>query len=153
MSYEKDVKITFYNMEDGEEVSDEYSEFLMINRDGEVFELVHNGRGDYNPSYEGDWVGYKMESRAKDDEYEAKNKELLEELKYLKKVNNDLVWQRDTDEEHEAKAESYTKLVSQINAMDAIVATNYDKDMTDTNLHLLMLGAEVKRFFESGESE
>ena len=88
---------------------------------------------------------------AKADEYEAKNKELLEELKYLRKVNNDLVWQRDTDEEHEAKAESYTKLVSQINAMNAIVATNYDKDMTDTNLHLLMLGAEVKRFFESGE--
>ena len=49
------------------------------------------------------------------------------------------------------KAESYTKLVSQISAVDAIVATNYDKDMTDTNLHLLMLGAEVKRFFESGE--
>ena len=70
----KDVKITFYNMEYGEEVSDEYSEFLMINRDGEVFELVHNGRGDYNPSYEGDWVGYKMESRAKADEYEAKAK-------------------------------------------------------------------------------
>ena len=41
---------------------------------------------------------------AKADEYEAKNKELLEELKYLKKVNDDLVWQRDTDEEHEAKA-------------------------------------------------
>ena len=54
-------------------------------------------------------------------------------------------------DEYEAKAESYTKLVSQISAMDAIVATNYDKDMTDTNLHLLMLGAEVKRFFESGE--
>ena len=92
---------------------------------------------------------YSQASKA--DEYEAKNKELLEELKYLRKVNNDLVWQRDTDEEHEAKAESYTKLVSQINAMNAIVATNYDKDMTDTNLHLLMLGAEVKRFFESGE--
>ena len=54
-------------------------------------------------------------------------------------------------DEYEAKAESYTKLASQISAMDAIVATNYDKDMTDTNLHLLMLGAEVKRFFESGE--
>ena len=54
-------------------------------------------------------------------------------------------------DEYEAKAESYTKLVSQISAIDAIVATNYDKDMTDTNLHLLMLGAEVKRFFESGE--
>ena len=40
----------------------------------------------------------------KANEYEAKNKELLEELKYLKKVNDDLVWQRDTDEEHEAKA-------------------------------------------------
>ena len=54
-------------------------------------------------------------------------------------------------DEYEAKVESYTKLASQISAMDAIVATNYDKDMTDTNLHLLMLGAEVKRFFESGE--
>ena len=54
-------------------------------------------------------------------------------------------------DEYESKAESYTKLASQISAMDAIVATNYDKDMTDTNLHLLMLGAEVKRFFESGE--
>lgn len=90
---------------------------------------------------------------AKADEYEAKNKELLEELQYLRKVNDDLVWQRDTDEEHEAKAESYTKLVSQISMVDEIVASNYDKDMTDTNLHLLMLGAEVKKFFESGESE
>ena len=44
---------------------------------------------------------------AKADEYEAKNKELLEELKYLKKVNDDLVWQRDTDEEHESKAKAY----------------------------------------------
>ena len=41
------------------------------------------------------------------DEYEAKNKKLLEELKYLNKVNDDLVWQRDTDEEHEAKAKAY----------------------------------------------
>ena len=46
---------------------------------------------------------------AKADEYEAKNKELLEELKYLRKVNNDLVWQRDTDEEHEAKAKAWDK--------------------------------------------
>ena len=45
----------------------------------------------------------------KADEYEAKNKELLEELKYLRKVNNDLVWQRDTDEEHEAKAKAWDK--------------------------------------------
>ena len=44
---------------------------------------------------------------AKADEYEAENKELLEELNYLKTVNNDLVWQRDTDEEHEAKAKAY----------------------------------------------
>ena len=43
----------------------------------------------------------------KANEYEAKNKELLEELKYLKKVNDDLVWQRDTDEEHEAKAKAF----------------------------------------------
>ena len=39
--------------------------------------------------------------------YKAENKELLEELNYLKTVNNDLVWQRDTDEEHEAKAKAY----------------------------------------------
>ena len=44
---------------------------------------------------------------AKADEYEAENKELLEELNYLKTVNNDLVWQRDTDEEHEAKAKAH----------------------------------------------
>ena len=43
------------------------------------------------------------------DEYEAENKELLEELNYLKTVNNDLVWQRDTDEEHEAKAKAWDK--------------------------------------------
>ena len=43
----------------------------------------------------------------KANEYEAKNKELLEELKYLKKVNDDLVWQRDTDEEHEAKSAAF----------------------------------------------
>ena len=92
MSYEKDVKITFYNMEYGEEVSDEYSEFLMINRDGEVFELVHNGRGDYNPSYEGDWVGYKMESRAKADEYEAKAKawDQIENLVKIELTSDDL---------------------------------------------------------------
>lgn len=54
-------------------------------------------------------------------------------------------------DEYEEKAKTYTKLVSQISAVDAIVAINYDEDMTDTNLHLLMLGAEVKRFFESGE--
>ena len=45
----------------------------------------------------------------KADEYEAKNKELLEELQYLRKVNDDLVWQRDTDEEHEAKATAWDK--------------------------------------------
>lgn len=54
-------------------------------------------------------------------------------------------------DEYEAKAEAYDELVSRISAADEIVALNYDKDMTDTNLHLLMLGAEVKRFFESGE--
>ena len=51
-----------------------------------------------------DEIDHVYAQAAKADEYEAKNKELLEELKYLKKVNNDLVWQRDTDEEHEAKA-------------------------------------------------
>ncbi|CAM4127855.1 hypothetical protein [Jeotgalicoccus halotolerans] len=74
MSYEKDFKITFYNQEDNEELSDQYSELLMINRDGEVFELVHNGRGEYSPSYEGDWIGYKIKGSSKTDEYEAKAK-------------------------------------------------------------------------------
>ena len=50
-------------------------------------------------------------ARKKAEEYEAKNKELLEELKYLKKVNDDLVWQRDTDEEHEAKARAFDKVL------------------------------------------
>lgn len=44
---------------------------------------------------------------SKADEYEVKNKELLEELKYLRKVTDDLVWQRDTDEEYEAKAKAF----------------------------------------------
>ena len=114
--------------------------------------IFNNPDQDLNKAFNmRDEINHVYAQATKADEYEAENKELLEELNYLKTVNNDLVWQRDTDEEHEAKAESYTKLVSQINAMNAIVATNYDKDMTDTNLHLLMLGAEVKRFFESGE--
>lgn len=50
-------------------------------------------------------------ARKKAEEYEAKNKELLEELKYLKKVNDDLVWQRDTDEEHEAKAQAFDEVL------------------------------------------
>lgn len=54
-----------------------------------------------------DWFYDLRKQAAKADEYEAKNKELLEELKYLKKVNDDLVWQRDTDEEYEAKAKAY----------------------------------------------
>ena len=54
-------------------------------------------------------LDYVYAQAPKADEYEAKNKELLEELKYLKKVNDDLVWQRDTDEEHEAKAKAWDK--------------------------------------------
>ena len=54
-----------------------------------------------------DWFYDLLKQAAKADEYEAENKELLEELNYLKTVNNDLVWQRDTDEEHEAKAKAY----------------------------------------------
>ena len=56
-----------------------------------------------------DWFYDLRKQATKADEYEAKNKELLEELKYLKKVNDDLVWQRDTDEEHEAKAKAWDK--------------------------------------------
>lgn len=74
MSDKENLKIAFYNREDNEALSNQYSESLMINRDGEVFELVHNGRGDYNPSYEGDWIGYKINGSSKTDEYEAKAK-------------------------------------------------------------------------------
>lgn len=74
MSDKENLKITFYNREDNEELSNQYSEFLMINRDGEVFELVHNGRGDYNPSYEGDWIDYKINGSSKTEEYKAKAK-------------------------------------------------------------------------------
>ena len=54
-----------------------------------------------------DWFYDLRKQATKADEYEAENKELLEELNYLKTVNNDLVWQRDTDEEHEAKAKAH----------------------------------------------
>ena len=57
-----------------------------------------------------DWFYDLRKQATKADEYEAKNKELLEELKYLKKVNDDLVWQRDTDEEHEAKAKAWDRV-------------------------------------------
>ena len=53
-----------------------------------------------------DWFYDLRKQATKADEYEDKNKELLEELQYLRKVNDDLVWQRDTDEEHEAKAKA-----------------------------------------------
>ena len=56
-----------------------------------------------------DWFYDLRKQATKADEYEAENKELLEELKYLKKVNDDLVWQRDTDEEHEVKAKAWDK--------------------------------------------
>lgn len=66
---------------------------------------------------------------SKADEYEAKNKELLEELKYLKKVNDDLVWQRDTDEEHEAKAKAFDDIVAAYENNTGL--GEHDEDLTD----------------------
>ena len=54
----------------------------------------------------------------KDDECEARNKELLEEFQYLRKVNDDLVWQRDSDEEHEAKAKAFDRLYAEFDKGD-----------------------------------
>lgn len=68
--------------------------------------IEHHGYSDISLELEGSQYEFRQHLQ-KYDEYEAKNKELLEELKYLRKVNNDLVWQRDTDEEHEAKAKAY----------------------------------------------
>lgn len=60
-------KITFYRIEDGSKFSDEYNSFLYLNQYGEVYELVHNGRGDYQPEYVGDWIEYKIEERDRDE--------------------------------------------------------------------------------------
>ena len=76
----------------------------------------------------------------KADEYEAKNKELLEELKYLKKVNNDLVWQRDTDEEHEAKAKAWDKYKTH---MESHIAGEINEEELVSDLK--------SDYFESGE--
>ena len=79
---------------------------------------------------------------AKADEYEAKNKELLEELKYLKKVNDDLVWQRDTDEEHEAKSKAWDKYKAH---MENHIAGEVNEEEFVSDLK--------SDYFESGESD
>ena len=77
---------------------------------------------------------------AKADEYEAKNKELLEELKYLKKVNDDLVWQRDTDEEHEVKAKAWDKYKAH---MESYIAGEINEEELVSDLE--------SDYFESGD--
>ena len=67
-----------------------------------------------------DWFYDLRKQATKADEYEDKNKELLEELQYLRKVNDDLVWQRDTDEEHEAKAKALERIVELIKKEEII---------------------------------
>ena len=77
---------------------------------------------------------------SKADEYEAENKELLEELNYLKTVNNDLVWQRDTDEEHESKAKAWDKY-------KAHMESHIDGEINEEELV-----SDLKSdYFESGE--
>lgn len=58
---EKITNITFYKKENGEILSDEYSASLIINWVGDVYELMGNGKGDYELLYEGDWIGYRIE--------------------------------------------------------------------------------------------
>ena len=74
-----------------------YTEYIMD--DYEVVDYIEAGKE----------LDHVYRQAAKADEYEAENKELLEELNYLKTVNNDLVWQRDTDEEHEAKSKAWDR--------------------------------------------
>ena len=70
--------------------------------------IFNNPDQDLNKAFNmRDEINHVYAQATKADEYEAENKELLEELNYLKTVNNDLVWQRDTDEEHEAKAKAH----------------------------------------------
>ena len=78
---------------------------------------------------------------AQADEYEAKNKELLEELQYLRKVNDDLVWQRDTDEEHEAKAKAWDKYKAH---MESYIDGEINEEEFVSDLK--------SDYFESGES-
>src|SRR5699024_6582234 len=63
---------------------------------------------------------YVYEQATKADEYEAKNNELLEELQYLRKVNDDVVWQRDTDEEPEAKAQAIDESLESIKELERL---------------------------------
>lgn len=84
---------------------------------------------------------------AKADEYEAKNKELLEyseylieEIEYLRKVNDDLLWQRDTDEEHEAKAKAWDKYKTH---MESHIAGEVNEEEFVSDLK--------SDYFESGE--
>ena len=86
----------------------------------------------------------------KANEYEAKNKELLEELKYLKKVNDDLVWQRDTDEEHEAKARILDRVKAFATEPPFLLANNEHED------YELYAYDQILRLidkYESGESD
>lgn len=63
MDHKKVASIIFYKKENGEKLSDEYSASLMINQNGDVYELMGNGRGDYELLYEGDWIGYRIEEK------------------------------------------------------------------------------------------
>src|SRR5699024_11547829 len=58
---EKITNITFFKKENGEILSDEHSASLIINWVGDVYELMGNGKGDYELLYEGDWIGYRIE--------------------------------------------------------------------------------------------
>ncbi|MEK4555567.1 hypothetical protein [Jeotgalicoccus sp. FSL K6-3177] len=110
-----------------------------------------------------DWFYDLRKQAAKANEYEAKNKELLEELQYLKKVNGDLVWQRDTDEEHEAKAKAFDRirkildeLTSDEKTLKVAQSNNYVAGKVNAyeNVEILMDDYKyIYKKYENGESE
>lgn len=97
---------------------------VVVNEEGSQLELLDNSNGYLRSIY----VSTDMELIRHIEnilEFHIKNKELKEELKYLKKVNNDLVWQRDTDEEHEAKAKAFDRIVEQRKKTGVITLGHY----------------------------
>lgn len=118
----------------GQPINTEYEEWT-VSEDNEPIHIdcieLRNGGGQVNEF---------RQHLKKYDEYEAKNKELLEELKYLKKINDDLVWQRDTDEEHEAKAKAWDKYKTH---MESHIAGEINEEELVSDLK--------SDYFESGE--
>ena len=103
-----------------------------------------------------DWFYDLRKQATKADEYEAKNKELLEELQYLRKVNDDLVWQRDTDEEHEAKAKAFDHIENLVKTeltSDDLYNDARDNDYAAGMLRVYERVDYIIEDYESGEQD